>query len=354
MYDNFHTQVNITKHLESTEPIIMERIEYNVGALYNAAELPLPGIIYCTSPRDAIDKIRYMNIAPYSDAFTKIRFDLRRRVREHTSSGRVGRANGLRGAPNMSMPSIWNQQRISDGLERIPRMLLIESWPKQESQGQISPWLMAGDVRWMQEAYLDRENELRVDEMATLRYLMRVLVLTHVLLLNDQVVLVIDRPIRMQRDQALTMHNETELAWEYKDGTGAAFWHGTMIPEEWVKGQLPHPREALTITNVEIRRCACEMLGWDNILEELSAVTINSNADPEIGILVEVMLPDMRGGAGGRSWGAQDAPAKFLVVRCGTGRQFALPVPPDMRTALEANAWTYGMSPSEYKPTIRT
>jgi len=34
-------------------------------------------------------------------------------------------------------------------------------------------------------------------------------------------------------------------------------------------------------------------------------------------------------------------------VRCGTGRTFALPVPPDMKTAIQANAWTYGLDPKD-------
>ena len=49
-----------------------------------------------------------------------------------------------------------------------------------------------------------------------------------------------------------------------------------------------------------------------------------------IGTLLEVDIPDI-----GRE--------KFLRVLCGTGREFALPVPPDMKTALQANAWTFGM-----------
>ena len=39
----------------------------------------------------------------------------------------------------------------------------------------------------------------------------------------------------------------------------------------------------------------------------------------------------------------------FLKVLCGTGREFVLPVHPGARTALEANARTYRMKPSEYR-----
>ena len=70
------------------------------------------------------------------------------------------------------------------------------------------------------------------------------------------------------------------------------------------------------------------MVGWDNILEQLDAKIIDEDDDPMIGTLVEVHLPDMD-------------PERFLRVKCGTGRRFALPVPPDMETALQANAWGY-------------
>jgi hypothetical protein len=38
-----------------------------------------------------------------------------------------------------------------------------------------------------------------------------------------------------------------------------------------------------------------------------------------------------------------------LRVRCGTGREFVLAVPPTVLSAREANAWTYGLSPEEYQ-----
>jgi len=58
--------------------------------------------------------------------------------------------------------------------------------------------------------------------------------------------------------------------------------------------------------------------------------------------LLEVELPDI-------------GKERFLRVLCGTGREFALPVPPDMTTALQAQSWTFGMVEFEFvKPEIRT
>jgi hypothetical protein len=121
------------------------------------------------------------------------------------------------------------------------------------------------------------------------------------------------------------------------------YWHGVAIPGEWVSGKKPTAIEALHWENLEQRRAACEIVGWDAILTQLNARVIDADDDPEVGTLVEVNLPDA-------------GPERFLRVRCGTGRQFALAVPPGMKTALEASAWTYGLEADvrNYLPEIRT
>jgi hypothetical protein len=100
---------------------------------------------------------------------------------------------------------------------------------------------------------------------------------------------------------------------------------------------------ALTWENIEQRRAACEILGWISIVNDLDGIVIDRDDDPEIGELIEVNIPEIGN-------------EKFLVVRCGTGRTFALPVPPNMKTALQANSWTFGIdNVNEFlKPEIRT
>ena len=140
------------------------------------------------------------------------------------------------------------------------------------------------------------------------------------------------------------IHGENGPAIRYPDGFAIYAWHGTRIPPEWMDDRASlTPAKALGWANIEQRRAACEIIGWNRILSELDAKTIDKDSDPEIGELLEVNLPDS-----GRE--------RFLKVRCGTKRQFALPVPPTMRTAIEAQAWTYGYdTPSTFtKPEIRT
>lgn len=160
----------------------------------------------------------------------------------------------------------------------------------------------------------------------------------------EDTVVIQNKPELICFDENNLLHSETGPAIRFRDGFSVYAWHGVRIPQEWIeeKNKLT-PEIALTWENIEQRRCACEILGWANILKKLNSTVIDEDGDPEIGTLVEVNIPDI-----GRE--------KFLRVLCGTGREFALPVPPEMRTALEANAWTYGMDIEEFGrgPEIRT
>lgn len=148
--------------------------------------------------------------------------------------------------------------------------------------------------------------------------------------LYDTKVIVYERPVEIKMDEQNRLHSETGPAILYRDGFSVYSWHGVRIPKEWIEDSPPSPEDALRWENLEQRRVACEIIGWDNILNLLNAKIIDEDKDPMIGTLVEVDIPDI-----GRE--------RFIRVLCGTGRSFALPVPPEMTTALEANAWTYDL-----------
>ena len=150
----------------------------------------------------------------------------------------------------------------------------------------------------------------------------------------EDVVVFQHRPEHIKFDDQERLHCEDGPAILYRDGYSVYAWHGTTIPSEWIEHKNELTAEiALTWTNIEQRRCACEILGWAKILRELDSEVIDSDEDPMIGNLIRVNIPDI-----GRE--------NFLQVVCGTGRTFAIPVPPECKTALEANAWTYGVDPS--------
>jgi hypothetical protein len=161
--------------------------------------------------------------------------------------------------------------------------------------------------------------------------------------MHEEFCLVCDFPEILKVDAENRPHSENGPSHRWRDGWSLYHWHGIRIPAEWIEDRASlTPHMALTWENVEQRRAACEILGWVNILKALDAKIIDTDNDPEIGELVEVDIPEI-----GRE--------KFLRVLCGTGRQFALPVPPEMTTALEAQAWTWGMDGDSFvKPEIRT
>ena len=140
-----------------------------------------------------------------------------------------------------------------------------------------------------------------------------------------------ERHCVLRRDPEGRIHCEDGPAIAYPDGWSIYAWHGTRVPEEWItKRDQLDPATALTWENIEQRRAAAEIIGWARVLDQLDARVIQTDPDPTVGQLLEVDLPDA-----GRE--------RFLKVRCGTGRIFCLPVPPEMQTALQANAWTYGV-----------
>ena len=162
--------------------------------------------------------------------------------------------------------------------------------------------------------------------------------------MHEEFCLVSEFPEVIRVDAENRPHCETGPSHRWRDGWSLYHWHGVRIPGDWIEDRASlTPEKALTWKNVEQRRAACEILGWAAILTALKAKTINADDDPEIGTLVEVDLPDA-------------GKERFLRVRCGTGREFALPVPPNMKTALEANAWTFGFDDFRQfiKPEIRT
>ena len=160
---------------------------------------------------------------------------------------------------------------------------------------------------------------------------------------DDDAVYISDRPNVIRFDERNRLHCENGPAILYRDGFSVYSWHGTRCPKQWIENS-----ESITIndclhhSNVELRRVACEIVGWANVIEKLDYTVVDEDGDPEIGSLLEVNIPDI-------------GKEKFLRVMCGTKREFALAVPPEAKTALEAQAMLFGMSVEEFTiPEIRT
>lgn len=165
---------------------------------------------------------------------------------------------------------------------------------------------------------------------------------------HEEFSVITDFPEIIKIDDQNRSHGETTPSHRWRDGFEMFHWHGTRVPGEWIlKRQELTPAIALGQTNLELRRAACEIIGWARILDELKAKTLDKDDDPEVGELVEVTIP--------ANGGVEAVTARFLRVKCGTGRDFALGIPPNIRTAMQAQAWLMGFDDEkEFKlPEVR-
>jgi len=159
-----------------------------------------------------------------------------------------------------------------------------------------------------------------------------------------------DFPEKIKIDEEGRPHSSTGESHKWRDGYCVSHWHGTKCDNSWLddSGTLT-PGSALRQSNAELRRVACEILGWDKVLEDPSLnPRIIDEDEPWIGTLIEVDLPEAE-------------KQRFIKFQCGTGRWFAEPVnDPEYDTALKANAggngWRPGMKsdPESFIPIVRT
>jgi hypothetical protein len=129
--------------------------------------------------------------------------------------------------------------------------------------------------------------------------------------MHDEFCMVSDRPEILKVDEQHRPHCGDGPSHRWRDGWELFYWHGVKIPGEWVTGKPPTAKEALAQENAELRRAACEIVGWHKVLEspELNPRIIDVD-EPYIGTLIQVDLPDAP-----EQW--------FLKYQCGTGRWFA-------------------------------
>jgi hypothetical protein len=155
--------------------------------------------------------------------------------------------------------------------------------------------------------------------------------------------IVSSRPDVLMVDEQNRPHSAIGPFCRWPDGRELYRWHGVEVPGEWIRNPKSiDPRVALEWPNIEQRRCAAEIIGWDRVISEpsLNPRTIDEHADPEIGALLLVEL-------NGRS-------QKFLRMRCGTGRMFAQRVADHVTTAMEAQEWIWQKPKGGYAPELRT
>lgn len=163
--------------------------------------------------------------------------------------------------------------------------------------------------------------------------------------LFEHVAVLSDRPVVLDLDEADRLHAVDGPALAWRDGRRAWVWHGVRVPHVVI--QAP---ETLTVAaihaerDLEVRRIMLERYGYERYLHEAEVTEVHRDG---YGVLYSAAVPD-------------DEPVVMVEVTNatpepdGTWKRYLLRVPPGVRTAREAVAWTFDMDPRTYAPRAET
>lgn len=161
----------------------------------------------------------------------------------------------------------------------------------------------------------------------------------------DEACFVCDRPTSLKTDEQGRLDNLTGPALSYSDGYSIYARHGVLLPTDIIENP-----ETITVKrivderNAEVRRVMLEIYGAAKFMFAAGAKIKHQD---DFGTLYEISLNN-------------DEPITIVrVVNStpepdGTYKDYDLRVPPTMKRAKEAVAWSFGMTEDQYQPTIQT
>lgn len=151
--------------------------------------------------------------------------------------------------------------------------------------------------------------------------------------------IVAERPSRLLLDDVGRPHAGGGPAIVFPDGFAVHAWRGERLPPEWIEApEKLDVRQIAAIPNVEVRRMLIERVGYERFLSGAGARLVDAG---DVGELYRYTFED-------------DVPLCVVSVENstpepdGSRRRYMLRVPPEVRTAREAVAWTFGMRADEY------
>lgn len=162
----------------------------------------------------------------------------------------------------------------------------------------------------------------------------------------DGLTFAVEKPTMFSLDDLGRLHNESDAALSYSDGFALYAWKGVIAnqkiverPETITCDEIEHA------DNSEVRRVMIERYGEARYLQDSGAILVHED---DFGSLYRKELPN------------DEALVMVKVVNStaepdGTYKDYFLRVPPDIGTAKEAVAWTFGYdNVDDYDPSIET
>jgi len=158
-----------------------------------------------------------------------------------------------------------------------------------------------------------------------------------------------ERPLRIEHNLE-KLHCVTGPALEFRDGSTVYALDGRLVPEKLIRQPKSLIiREILRMPTWGSRRLAIERYGMERFLTDSKARIIHSD---DFGTLYRKKFSNDREEA--ENWMAVVKVVNATPERDGSFRDYFLQVPPEIETAREAVAWTFGLESPEYAPGIET
>lgn len=158
---------------------------------------------------------------------------------------------------------------------------------------------------------------------------------------HEHVVFACEKPTRFLIDEGGRFHCADGPALAFSDGFIEYAWHGVLVdPSVILEPESITIEEIEGTQNAEIRRVLIERYGQSRYLQESGAEEVQSD---DFGTLYRKEIP------------GDEALVMVKVVNSspepdGSFKDYFLRVPPEMETAQQAVAWTFGFDEEEYKP----
>jgi hypothetical protein len=312
--------------------------EHHLQGAYRVAGLPAPHFLWFDSPIAFI-------VAHFPQVRAPVGDPVWAQVRDQVGA-QVGAPVWAQVWAQVGAP-VWAQVRAQVGdpvWAQVRAQVRAPVWAQVRAQVGDPVWAPVGDPVWASTlAYYD------ANWLAFYQFFHEVFAdndLIHLALFNEMVsgyrlgskeAWLVRKPIRLERDAQGRLHSESGKCMEYRDGWGFYAWHGVRCPEKIIL----HPEQLtkddwMHEENLEIRRVIQERMG-DRFVVILDGKIIDKGVR---GTLYEVdVTPD------------PERIAMYLHVKdSSTDREYYLRVPPTVKTAQEACAWTFGLSEEAYQP----
>jgi len=145
------------------------------------------------------------------------------------------------------------------------------------------------------------------------------------------------------------LHGETGPAASWM-GHNLYYWHGVRV-ESWFLAKDKITKDLiLNQGNTELRRCLCEIIGWDAAIKLLDGIVIDE--DECLGLKRKLYRVNMaRGSSSGR---VHLLKVVNGTIEDGVRREFVEVIPSEINNCASAMAWQIGVSVHLYNEGVRT